>query len=114
MYEIFIVLQENTYQAIAITDGTKSYAVYTYQCGLMEWSDSATIGYNGGRNYFANHPLSGSPGAQTIACVNSPENMWSNVVYNLTTLGITPTSLPPTSETRMYYDGFVCHVTIYM
>lgn len=72
----------------------------------MEWSLFATIGYNGGQDFYRNHPLSGTPNAQTVACINSPDNVWSNVVYNITALGITPVTLPPTSEPRMLHKYY--------
>ena len=96
-----ICIQSNTYQAIAVTDGSQSYAVYTYRCGYLEWSGGATIGYNGGPvgNFYANHPLSGSS-ANTIACLNSGETEWSNVVYNISCDACIPTEPPPTVEPR--------------
>ena len=95
------MLQSNTFQAIAITDGSRSYAVYTYRCGDLEWSGGATIGYNGGPvgNFYANHPLSGSS-ASAIACLNSGVTEWSNVVYNISCDECIPTLPPPTVEPR--------------
>ena len=94
-------MQFNTYQAIAITDGSQSYAVYTYRCGDLQWSGGATIGYNGGPvgGFYANHPLSGGS-ANTIACLNSGVTEWSNVVYNISCYACTPTEPPPTVEPR--------------
>ena len=93
--------QTNTYQAIAITDGYQSYAVYTYRCGDQQWPGGATIGYNGGPigNFFENHPLSGD-NANSIACVNSGVTDFSNVVYNVSINDYIPTDTPPTFEPR--------------
>ena len=77
--------QRNTFQAIIITDGIeRSYAVFTYRCGSMEWSgEPATIGFNADEGLFENHPLSGAPNSRDIACENFPETVWNNVVYQL-------------------------------
>ena len=79
--------QTNSYQAILITNGTHSYAIFTYQCGSMGWaradySDATygTIGYWADGDFFKNHPLSGISLANEIACVNT---FWSNLGYRL-------------------------------
>ena len=81
-------LQTDTFQGIVITDGSKSYAVFTYKCGLMQWSGNATIGFKADRTYFRNHPLSGSITSNSIACINYPPTEWTNVVYDLVPEGI--------------------------
>ena len=69
-----------------ITDGSRSYAVFIYQCGLLQWSGldgfyrHAVIGYNMRRKFF-NHPLSGTSLATNVACTNSPITSWSTLVY---------------------------------
>ena len=81
----FSSLQNNTYQAIVITDGLQSFVIYTYECGLMEWSGFGaypTIGFNAFGDYYDNHPLTGQPAANDIACFN--QTRWNNVVYSLT------------------------------
>ena len=62
-----------------ITDGTYSYTVFTYQCGLLEWGNGATIGFNAPGENFDNH----DPSYPDIACLNQPISDWSNVVYLL-------------------------------
>ena len=64
---------------ILITDGTYSYAVFTYNCNLMEWSGSATIGFTAGSSYYDNH----DPSTSDVACLNSPDSNWTNIVYLL-------------------------------
>ena len=77
-------LQTNTYQAVLITDGSKSYAVYIYKCSMMKWSNEATIGWNAGGELYANHPLSGLPAANEIACVHRIQGSdLNNVIYDL-------------------------------
>ena len=86
--------QHNTFQGIVITDGTKTYAVYTYHCNDVQWSDGSVIGFNAGGSYYVNHPLSDSISARDIDCVHSPESEWNNVVYDVNPSG-TVTTVPP-------------------
>ena len=77
-------MQENNYQVVLLTDGTQSYAVFTYKCGELNWVRvAAGIGFSAGPSLYANHPLSRRSNVRRIACLNSPESPWSNVVYNL-------------------------------
>ena len=62
----------------------------------MGWSGSASIGYYAVGNFYQNHPLANSATANTIACVNSPTSMWSNVVYQL----------------NFIHPGNVIHITV--
>ena len=86
---------QNTYQAILITDGSKSYAVYTYTCGQMGWGNKAVIGYNAAGTYFANHSLSGTDIVARIGCQAQPQ-LVNNVVYDLVP---DPSSLQCSSST---------------
>ena len=62
-----------------------SYAVFTYQCDLINWTYSeASVGYTAGPYFFQNHPLSRTSNVVNIDCVNQPTSIWSNVVYKLT------------------------------
>ena len=45
----------------------------------MEWDNGATIGYTSNGDPFDNHNTSSGD----IACVNSPDSEWSNVLYHL-------------------------------
>ena len=45
----------------------------------MEWDNGATIGFNAAGNPYANH----DPSSSAVACVNTPDSDWSNVVYVL-------------------------------
>ena len=62
-----------------VTDGISSYAVFTYKCGLLEWGNGATIGFNTPGWNYNNH----EPSDPDIGCVNQPVSIWSNVVYLL-------------------------------
>ena len=76
--------QTNTFQGIITTDYMRSFAVFSYKCGDIEYPNSATIGFTAGDVLYANHPLTLRGRAQDIACINSPESEWVNVVYELT------------------------------
>ena len=62
-----------------ITNGANSYAVFTYQCGDINWAGGATIGYKATGSFYQSHAYSGSR-ASSIDCVNSPT---TNVVYRI-------------------------------
>ena len=84
VYYTFFCLQPNTFQVVVASNKTISYAIFTYKCGFLHWTDyNATIGYSAGPKYFNNHPLSKTPNVVNIDCLNYPTSNWSNVVYNL-------------------------------
>ena len=78
-----MILSQNTFQGLLATDFSRSFAVYTYKCGDLNFSGGATIGFVTGDGLFANHNASirGSP--QFIACLNMPNSPWVNVVYEI-------------------------------
>ena len=83
--------QGNNFQAVVATDGFQSFAVFTYQCGGLNWirgTAGASIGFSAksGSGYaFANHPFSRKPNVNDIACYNQTCPPWSNVVYKIST-----------------------------
>ena len=87
-YDIFVTLQENTFQVILITDGTYSYTIFTYLCGLLEWDNGVTIGFNAASEIYENF----IPSSSAVACLNIPYSVWSNVVYRLSAAS---NELPP-------------------
>ena len=91
-------MQDNTFQAILVTDGVYSYAIFTYKCGLMEWDRGANIGYNAAGESFANH----DPSSSAVACLNVPVSDYSNIIYLLSNESPeipTPRKLHMTSHT---------------
>ena len=86
IFDVIFILQTNTFQGIIITDGMLSYAVFVYQCDLLQWSGlnnrHAVIGYNM-NGQFMNHPLSGIPQVSDVDCMNSPGTSWSTLVYQI-------------------------------
>ena len=80
----FYSQQNNTVQGLLITDGEKTYAVFTYKCGTLNWAGNAVIGFNAGGDYFTNHPLSGLTTSNLVACIHQFEGSeWNNIIYNL-------------------------------
>nr|XP_020040442.1 mucin-4 [Castor canadensis] len=60
-------LGTNTYQVILSTDGSRSYALFLYQSGAMQWDvtqrlhNSVIMGFSSGDGYFENSPLTFRP-----------------------------------------------------
>lgn len=57
-------MQTNNYQAIVVTNNTRTIVIFTYTCGEMQWSAvganrPAVVGYNARGDYYSNHPSSG-------------------------------------------------------
>ena len=78
-------LQSNTFQLVVTTDGFDSYAIFSYQCGLLNWESTsgAVIGYSVNNKYYKNHRLSMSSNVSNIACQQSPDSIWNSVLYNI-------------------------------
>ena len=61
---MYYLLQTNNYQAIIVTNNTRTFAIFTYTCGEIQWSAlgrnrAAVVGYNARGDYYSNHPSSG-------------------------------------------------------
>lgn len=88
LYHYFVLLMPSTitqfatstFQAVLITNGSSSYAVFTYECGEMEWS-GATIGWAYSNSVYQRHPLSRSRNSDDIGCRYSSTS--SIIVYRL-------------------------------
>ena len=100
-------LQTNTFQGIVITNFTTSFAVFIYKCRDLQYSAGATIGFTAFDVLFANHRLSGYS-AKKIACMNSNQTKWVNVVDKLTRDDLQPTV--PIGMKNLSY--FFCHVSL--
>jgi hypothetical protein len=70
--------QSNSYQAVVVTDGTRSFSLFLYRCGLLQ-SPGAGIGFSAAGNFFQNHRLSLSASSPDIAC--RPHSHWSSLLY---------------------------------
>jgi len=49
----------------------------------MEWSGGAVVGFTSAGKFYQNYNLSGTPSVKNIACLNSPESEWTNIIYQL-------------------------------
>ena len=79
-------VQQNSYQAIVITDGADSYALFTYNCEQMQWTgywQHGVVGYNAKGDYYDNHPASGFEVVGTaVACANDLYGTpWNNLIF---------------------------------
>ena len=81
--------QTNTFQGMLVTDfTTSSYAVFTYHCGDMSFSDPGLIGFydiKDGVN--ATHRVTYREFPHNISCLNEPNSPWVNVVYKISRSG---------------------------
>ena len=78
-----------------ITDSSsKSYAIFTFFCGDLNWARGPTIGYNAASDFYINHPATGADDADIIDCTNGPGTYY-HLVYNISAENfVTPE--PPT------------------
>nr|XP_030715125.1 LOW QUALITY PROTEIN: mucin-4 [Globicephala melas] len=66
-YPAWGTIGTNTYQAILSTDGSRSYAMFLYQSGGMQWDvtqrpgNPVLMGFSSGDGYFKNSPLTFQP-----------------------------------------------------
>ena len=67
----------------------------------MNWAYGPTIGFNAAGEYYVNHPNTGSPNGEEIACLNSPTSQWYNLVYMISNPNATYDNIElPTVEPR--------------
>ena len=61
-------MQTNTFQCILVTDNIRSYAIFLYADGLIQWpSSGAQVGFNAGDNMtYVNVPGSRTPNILNI------------------------------------------------
>ena len=73
----------SVFQAVLASQGKKTYAIFTYKCGLLDWNiTNVIIGFSASNTFFANFPLSRQVQAN-IDCLNSPSSNWSNIAYEI-------------------------------
>ena len=62
------------------TDGTSSYAIFSYRCGELDWHNRDTvIGFSAGSDFYANHNYSLSGAVTDIDCLSGAD--WTSIVY---------------------------------
>ena len=69
-----------------VTDGNNSFAIFIYRCGDLQWPgyNEATIGFGAGSEFVSNHWLSGTQSITSIACLNTPDSQFFNLLYKVT------------------------------
>ena len=75
-------------------------------CGVIEWDNDANIGYSAGGDPYDNH----DPSSNEVACVNSPDSDWNNVVYQISTA--TPEDPPPGIILRCITEQIHCTLPV--
>ncbi len=84
-----------------VTDGrSKSFAIFTYECNLTEWSGLGPIYVEIGDGRKVQHYLSGSERANEIDCNSQPNLTEVNLLFDLVdptsiSLPTRPPSIPP-------------------
>ena len=75
--------QTSAFQVVLASQRNKTYAIFTFKCGLFDWNGTnAIIGFSASNTAFANFPLSRL--VQTnIDCLNSPTSNWTNIAYEI-------------------------------
>ena len=78
-----IQTNSSSFQAVLASHGKKTYAIFTYKCGLLDWNrTNVIIGFSASNTLFANLPLSRQV-QPSIDCFNSPTSNWSNIAYEI-------------------------------
>ena len=75
----------------------------------MEWDNGATIGFNSAEGDYANN----DPSSSEVACLNSPDSVWSNVIFRLSSANPefpAPGKVYYTSESLL---KMCCYVDLY-
>ncbi len=94
-------MQTNTYQAVIISNVARTFAVFTFLCGGVEWSAvgsgrAAVQGYNEAGNHFFNHRLSGYLAiGNAVSCIAGEGKRRKRETNNAD-----PISLPANQELR--------------
>ena len=79
---LYPLSQLSRFQAVLVTDGTKSYCLFIYHCGFLRFS-SAVIGFSASGNFSFNHRVSRWGDSKEVACRNRPDSDWNTLVYAL-------------------------------
>ena len=76
--------QTSTFQGILVTNFVRSFAVFIYYCGDLNFiRNDVTIGFVTGDGLYDVHEATLRSNAVAIACLNEPNSPWVNVVYEV-------------------------------
>ena len=83
-----IFLQSSTFQAVIASGDTRTFTIFTYQCGMLHLCCfrgpiPASIGFGAELDFFENHNLSMTENVDDIACLNEEYSEWSSVLYQI-------------------------------
>ena len=101
-----ICLQNNSYQAIVITDSvSQSYVIFIYECDQIKWSgrdsNHSRVGISDGMGTSYIYPMSGNASIVDIDCLNSPRSMIVNILLDLNTFTLVEPVIPSVISSRM-------------
>ena len=73
----------SSFQAVLASQGKKTYAIFTYKCGLLDWNrTNVLVGFSASNTLFAKFPLSRQL-QPSIDCFSSQTSNWSNIAYEI-------------------------------
>ena len=114
-YDSLMILpyyNQDSFQGVLVTDGTKSYCLFLYQCDLLE-SSRASIGFSSSGNFFFNHQLSLSPSSSEVACGNTPDSNWNSLLYQIHYDGIVIIIIQENLLSSMIIAGVKLYISTY-
>ena len=78
-----VLSQNNSFNALVVTDGNQSYAVFVYKCGAINWGDYFAIGFKASGIFYENYDL-GDHNVTDIGCIEESDEEYVTHVYDLT------------------------------
>ena len=81
---MFTRFLQNTFQLTVITNDVTTFAIFTYLCGDLDTTRTATVGFDASGVHYDNFEF---PNNDNLACSNQPLSDFSNIVYKLSPLG---------------------------
>ncbi|CAI8026301.1 Deleted in malignant brain tumors 1 protein [Geodia barretti] len=81
--EALLKQQVNSYQAVLITNGIRSFAVFIYNCNKLDPQSVAGIGYYFNESVQMEHVYASTSNSSQVACENYPCTPWNSIVYPL-------------------------------
>ena len=85
-YDFFSYLQTNTFQCIMATDGLKSFVIFLYADGLIQWTTGDASGGSGG--FGGTAALVGVDAGDGVTSATVPESLIGDIVNIDTTSNI--------------------------
>eukprot|EP00069_Balaena_mysticetus_P014845 bmy_02321T0 len=116
-YPAWGTIGTSTYQAILSTDGSRSYALFLYQSGGMQWDvtrhpgNPVLMGFSSGDGYFKNSPLTFQPVWEKYRpdqFLDSNSGFWNGNPDDDFRMPNGSTLPPGSSEEMLFHYGMAC------